>query len=161
MRSYGGPNVDAGSSAVALHPCHGYVNRLQGQPEDLEARRQWPWWKAIKWALHITHRLFNRWACRSTCSCPGSCATRDTNTSRVAHLYADAWMHTCIPSHLLCPLHLRVMTCPRYGDPKKMDANSPDQAFATLFRDQCAVKFLEAHAALLGRYAEVHVLNGP
>jgi hypothetical protein len=34
---------------------------LQGQPEDLEARRQWPWWKAMKWALHISHRLFNRW----------------------------------------------------------------------------------------------------
>lgn len=43
----------------------------------------------------------------------------------------------------------------RYGDPKKMDANTPDAAFAALFRDQCAVKFLEAHAALLGRYAEV------
>ena len=40
-----------------------------------------------------------------------------------------------------------------------MDANTPDQAFATLFRDQCAVKFLEAHAALLGRYAEVHVAS--
>lgn len=77
-------------------------NSLQGQPEDLEARRQWPWWKAMKWALHISHRLFNR-----------------------------------------------------YGDPKKCEANSPDAAFATLFRDQCAVKFLEAHAALLGRYAEV------
>ena len=65
-------------------------------------------------------------------------------------------------SHLQTPCcicnccNANVWTCvARYGDPKKMDAGSPDQAFATLFRDQCSVKFLEAHAAMLGRYAEV------
>ncbi len=74
----------------------------EGQPEDVADRAAWSWWKAKKWVLHITHRLFNR-----------------------------------------------------YGDPKKCEPGSPDAAFAAQFRDQCAVKFLEAHAALLGRYAEV------
>ena len=59
-----------------------------------------------------------------------------------------------IPLRLVCTCNC-CMYCARYGDPKKMDAGSPDQAFATLFRDQCSVKFLEAHAAVLGRYAEV------
>jgi hypothetical protein len=66
-------------------------------------------------------------------------------------------IHTHIPLTLLLLHQFLVMTCGRYGDPKKLEANSPDQAFATLFRDQCAVKFLEAHAAMLGRYAEVSV----
>ena len=33
----------------------------EGQPEDLDARAGWSWWKAKKWALHITYRLFTRY----------------------------------------------------------------------------------------------------
>lgn len=33
----------------------------EGQPEDSDARAGWPWWKAKKWVLHITYRLFTRY----------------------------------------------------------------------------------------------------
>ena len=33
----------------------------EGQPQDPDARAAWPWWKAKKWVLHITYRLFNRY----------------------------------------------------------------------------------------------------
>jgi hypothetical protein len=36
---------------------------LQDQlPAGLDERRKWVWFKALKWVLHITYRLFNRWA---------------------------------------------------------------------------------------------------
>jgi hypothetical protein len=40
---------------------------LQDQlPAGLDERRKWVWFKALKWVLHITYRLFNRWAfCRN------------------------------------------------------------------------------------------------
>jgi len=72
----------------------------EGEPEG-SLRASWSWWKAKKWALHISHRLFNR-----------------------------------------------------YGDPKHCRDRAVDSAFATQFRDQCSLKFLEAHMALVGRYAE-------
>eukprot|EP00891_Asterochloris_glomerata_P009638 jgi/Astpho2/9638/fgenesh1_pm.00146_%23_24_t len=34
----------------------------EGQPEDLDERQAWVWWKVKKWVLHITHRLFKRYA---------------------------------------------------------------------------------------------------
>ena len=74
----------------------------EGQPEDSDLRAGWAWWKAKKWVLHITHRLFHR-----------------------------------------------------YGDPKHCRDRPADAAFAALFLDQCSLKFLEAHMALVGRYAEV------
>jgi hypothetical protein len=37
-------------------------------PPDPDARKSWQWNKAKKWVMHITSRLFNRWAC--------SCALR-------------------------------------------------------------------------------------
>ncbi|DBB04276.1 hypothetical protein WJX77_005934 [Trebouxia sp. C0004] len=33
----------------------------EGQPSDPDARAAWPWWKAKKWVLHITYRLFSRY----------------------------------------------------------------------------------------------------
>ncbi|KAL3141839.1 hypothetical protein ABBQ32_004507 [Trebouxia sp. C0010 RCD-2024] len=33
----------------------------EGQPQDPDARAAWSWWKAKKWVLHITYRLFNRY----------------------------------------------------------------------------------------------------
>ena len=32
----------------------------EGEPEDLELRKAWPWWKLKKWVLHILGRLHNR-----------------------------------------------------------------------------------------------------
>ncbi len=29
-------------------------------PAGLDERRKWVWFKALKWVLHITYRLFNR-----------------------------------------------------------------------------------------------------
>lgn len=37
------------------------VTLQEGQPQDLDARAAWSWWKAKKWVLHITYRLFNRY----------------------------------------------------------------------------------------------------
>ena len=33
----------------------------EGAPEDLELRKQWPWWKAKKWVYHVSYRLFTRY----------------------------------------------------------------------------------------------------
>lgn len=32
-----------------------------GQPQSIEERNQWPWWKVKKWALQIMSRLFSRY----------------------------------------------------------------------------------------------------
>ncbi len=40
-------------------------------PADVEDRVKWPWVKAQKWALHITYRLFTRYANPPRCS-PGN-----------------------------------------------------------------------------------------
>ena len=34
---------------------------VEGQPEDLEVRKNWAWWKLRKWILTIVNRLFTRW----------------------------------------------------------------------------------------------------
>lgn len=37
---------------------------LQDQlPADADSRRKWAWFKALKWVLHNTYRLFNRCVC--------------------------------------------------------------------------------------------------
>lgn len=33
----------------------------EGLPADVEARKQWPWWKAKKWVYNIAYRLFSRY----------------------------------------------------------------------------------------------------
>ena len=33
----------------------------EGQPEDLQERKNWPWWKVSKWVLNIVYHLFNRY----------------------------------------------------------------------------------------------------
>lgn len=33
----------------------------EGQPEDLQERKNWPWWKVSKWALNIVYHLFSRY----------------------------------------------------------------------------------------------------
>ena len=48
----------------SVHPLslNTYRPSLQeGQPQDPDALAAWPWWKAKKWVLHITYRLFNRY----------------------------------------------------------------------------------------------------
>jgi hypothetical protein len=44
-----------------LMGCVARARVQEGQPADLQERKGWPWWKAKKWALHIAHRLFNRY----------------------------------------------------------------------------------------------------
>ena len=40
---------------------HTHGERTQeGQPEDLELRKGWPWWKLKKWVLHVINRMFSR-----------------------------------------------------------------------------------------------------
>jgi len=33
----------------------------KGQPTDVEARNEWPWWKLKKWILQVLHRFFSRY----------------------------------------------------------------------------------------------------
>lgn len=40
--------------AVIQHPVP------EGQPEDLDERKRWSWWKVKKWAMHIAGRLISR-----------------------------------------------------------------------------------------------------
>ena len=43
-------------------PCELLCPLQEGQPEDLDERQAWVWWKVKKWVLHVTHRLFKRYA---------------------------------------------------------------------------------------------------
>lgn len=38
-------------------PCWWVQDQL---PADADGRRKWPWFKALKWILHNTYRMFNR-----------------------------------------------------------------------------------------------------
>jgi hypothetical protein len=37
-----------------------WVQAQEGQPEDVELRKGWPWWKLKKWVLHVVNRMFSR-----------------------------------------------------------------------------------------------------
>lgn len=45
---------------MTRHECM-HSNLQEGQPEDLEERKNWPWWKATKWVLNILYHLFSRY----------------------------------------------------------------------------------------------------
>lgn len=47
--------------ASLFHMAHTCIAVQEGQPLDPDARAAWPWWKAKKWVLHITYRLFSRY----------------------------------------------------------------------------------------------------
>jgi len=63
-------------------------------PEDLDLRTAWPWWKAKKWVLHITNRLFSRY------SDPKVCKEGDE------HKFATMLAAECLPKFLQSVLQL-------------------------------------------------------
>ena len=56
----------------------------EGQPADLQERKQWPWWKAKKWMLHISHRLFQRYG-----------DPKLTNPGSPERTFAELWKSHC------------------------------------------------------------------
>ena len=67
-----------------------------GQPVDPDERKAWPWWKAKKWALHITHRLFNRY---------GEPKLQKAGTAE--RPFAEMWLARCSAQFL--DAHLQVL----------------------------------------------------
>ena len=53
-------------------------------------------------------------------------------------------------------LHITYRLFSRYGDPK-MARDGTDKQFATLFEQQCSLKFLEAHLQLAAQVPQVIV----
>ena len=60
------------------------VRWQEGQPADLQERKQWPWWKAKKWMLHISHRLFQRYG-----------DPKLTNPGSPERAFAELWKRHC------------------------------------------------------------------
>lgn len=106
-------------------------------PAALDERRKWVWFKALKWVLHITYRLFNR--------CGTTAQGQLLLTSQLPPKH-KAW-----PGHaalvlkwltaLLCCAVLRVLAVcacvrccalARYGEPRLCQPG-PDQQFGQLF----------------------------
>ena len=67
----------------------------EGQPADLQDRKSWPWWKAKKWMLHISHRLFQRY---------GDPKLTDPSTPERA--FAELWKQHCSSQFLEAHLSL-------------------------------------------------------
>ena len=62
----------------------GSMHGQEGQPADLQERKQWPWWKAKKWMLHISHRLFQRYG-----------DPKLTNPGSPERAFAELWRRHC------------------------------------------------------------------
>lgn len=52
-------------------------------------------------------------------------------------------------------LHIAHRLFNRYGDPKLVKDDRAQQRFATLWKEHCSAKFLEAHLTLLAALASV------
>jgi len=149
--------TDLSSVCWRLLTCPVYVGGcwLQDQlPADADERRKWVWFKALKWVLHITYRLFNRWAPADPGGmkdlCCLRCCTPPWLPSRrcLSHLTACAGRvigirnSNCgLPGGSLAVLEqvtrcswLRASgACCRYGEPRLCFSGS-DQQFAKLSR---------------------------
>ena len=85
-----------------LHVCQHAFNKLtwpspmqEGQPADLQDRKSWPWWKAKKWMLHISHRLFQRYG-----------DPKLTNPGTPERAFAELWKQHCSSQFLEAHLSL-------------------------------------------------------
>ncbi|CAL5220954.1 g3058 [Coccomyxa viridis] len=67
----------------------------EGQPADLQDRKSWPWWKAKKWMLHISHRLFQRYG-----------DPKLTNPGTPERAFAELWKQHCSSQFLEAHLSL-------------------------------------------------------
>ena len=50
-----------GAWITCLHQMIGMQVPTEGQPADRTERKNFPWWKAKKWSLHIANRMFSRY----------------------------------------------------------------------------------------------------
>ena len=50
-----------GAWITCFHQIIGMQVPAEGQPSDRTERKNFPWWKAKKWSLHIANRLFSRY----------------------------------------------------------------------------------------------------
>ena len=62
---------------------------------DLQDRKSWPWWKAKKWMLHISHRLFQRYG-----------DPKLTNPGTPERAFAELWKQHCSSQFLEAHLSL-------------------------------------------------------
>lgn len=90
------------STLLQPEPFSGWMGALgtaltQPEPADVaaldpEERSAAPWWKAKKWILHITYRLFNRYGAPKQC--------RDGSEKQFAEMYAAEAMPAFLDAHL-------------------------------------------------------------
>ena len=67
----------------------------EGQPEDFELRKAWPWWKVKKWTLHVAHRLLKRYG-----------DARGLEAGSPERAFADLWKRHCSAQFLQAQLEL-------------------------------------------------------
>ena len=67
----------------------------EGQPDDFELRKAWPWWKVKKWTLHVVHRLFKRYG-----------DARGLEAGSPERAFADLWRRHCSAQFLQAQLEL-------------------------------------------------------
>lgn len=67
----------------------------EGQPQDWELRKAWPWWKVKKWTLHVAHRLFKRYG-----------DPRGLADGSPERAFADLWRKHCSAQFLQAQLDL-------------------------------------------------------
>jgi hypothetical protein len=66
-------------------------------PADADSRRKWPWFKALKWVLHNTYRLFNRCALGHMQAVLGWCTLQTSQPwiDVLTHVLGAGWCWGC------------------------------------------------------------------
>ncbi|KAK9839718.1 hypothetical protein WJX81_008385 [Elliptochloris bilobata] len=83
----------------------------EGQPQDWELRKAWPWWKVKKWTLHVAHRLFKRYG-----------DPRGLAEGWPERAFADLWRRHCSAQFLQAQLELLALVpAGHYVSPRVMN----------------------------------------
>ena len=84
-----------GSRSHDSHHVQTWLRAQEGQPEDFELRKAWPWWKVKKWTLHVAHRLLKRYG-----------DARGLEAGSPERAFADLWRRHCSAQFLQAQLEL-------------------------------------------------------